>query len=223
MFHRKHYAEACRKSLEGYVLSENIGLDRWGNVMPRAWKREEAERLLELCREGYRSFEISKKLNRSPKAIQKAFRRFGFPALHNVYPRRGCDNSQWKGGIHIGKNGYLYFRRPHHPHANHAGYVLAHRLVVEEHLGRYLLPTEVVHHKDGNPANNDISNLEVFSSNGQHLRATLKGVRHNMTPEGRKKLSELSRNRWRLHREGKKVMRVGRRPSTHSKTASLEK
>ena len=219
MFRRQHYASMCRRALEGFEIPRDVQFGTKDN----AWSKELSERLLALCREGYRSFEIAKKLNKSPKAIQKAFRRFGFPVLHNVCPRCGRDNPQWKGGIHIGKDGYLYLRRPNHPHANHAGYVFAHRLAVEEHLGRYLLPTEVVHHKDGNPANNDISNLEVFSSNGQHLRATLKGVRHNMTPEGRKKLSELSRNRWRLHRGGRKVMRVGRHPSVHSKTASPEK
>ena len=38
-----------------------------------------------------------------------------------------------------------------------------HRVVMEEHLGRSLSPNEVVHHKDGNPQNNDISNLELLS------------------------------------------------------------
>jgi len=36
-----------------------------------------------------------------------------------------------------------------------------HRLVMEQHLGRYLLPTEIVHHRDSNRQNNDISNLEM--------------------------------------------------------------
>ena len=36
-----------------------------------------------------------------------------------------------------------------------------HRVIVERHIGRRLEPWEVVHHKDGNPSNNQISNLEV--------------------------------------------------------------
>lgn len=36
------------------------------------------------------------------------------------------------------------------------------RLLMEDKLGRPLLPTEDVHHKDGNPLNNDIDNLEVI-------------------------------------------------------------
>lgn len=36
-----------------------------------------------------------------------------------------------------------------------------HRRVMEEFLGRKLLRSEVVHHKDRNKKNNDISNLEI--------------------------------------------------------------
>ena len=35
------------------------------------------------------------------------------------------------------------------------------RFVMENYLGRYLLPEEDVHHIDGNVTNNDLSNLEV--------------------------------------------------------------
>jgi len=41
--------------------------------------------------------------------------------------------------------------------------VLVHRFVVEAHIGRKLLPTECVHHIDGNKLNNDISNLEIMT------------------------------------------------------------
>ena len=50
-------------------------------------------------------------------------------------------------------------------------YALEHRVVMEQHIGRYLLPTEVVHHIDGNPRNNTISNLELFANNAAHIHA----------------------------------------------------
>lgn len=48
-----------------------------------------------------------------------------------------------------------------------------HRVVMEKYLGRKLKPTEIVHHKDGNKQNNDISNLEVMSQS-EHIRKHLK-------------------------------------------------
>ena len=203
MNHRELYAEACRKAFENYKIPENFFRGRtyplYPSKMPKnpnqRWKREDVERLVEYCRQGLRSFEISKLMGRSPKAIQKAFVRFGFPRLHNICPPNGADNPAWNGGRTV-HGGYVFVRRPDHPKANCNGYVEEHRLVVEEHLGRYLLPTEVVHHKDGNRSNNDIANLEVFSSNGDHLRATLKGVKHNVSPENRKKLSDIGKRNW---------------------------
>ena len=43
------------------------------------------------------------------------------------------------------------------------------RMLVEEKLGRPLAPNEDVHHKDGNPLNNDLANLEV-KLHGDHQR-----------------------------------------------------
>jgi hypothetical protein len=41
---------------------------------------------------------------------------------------------------------------------------LQHRLVMKRSLGRDLLPGENIHHKDGNRANNDLDNLELWST-----------------------------------------------------------
>lgn len=38
-----------------------------------------------------------------------------------------------------------------------------HRQIMEKHLGRKLLPEEIVHHKDEDKLNNDIENLEVMT------------------------------------------------------------
>lgn len=84
--------------------------------------------------------------------------------------------------------GYRLLLRPDHPYATKAGYVREHRLVMEECLGRYLEPGEVVHHKNGDPADNRIENLELFASNGEHLAETLQGQTPNWTEGGRESM-----------------------------------
>lgn len=64
----------------------------------------------------------------------------------------------------IKKGDYLYASVPEHPYCTKNGYVLLHRIVMENHLGRILKPGEVVHHKNGNKKDNDISNLELLTN-----------------------------------------------------------
>lgn len=57
--------------------------------------------------------------------------------------------------------GYPVVHCPSHPRAWSTGYVLAHRVVMEQSLGRLLETWEIVHHIDHNKSNYDISNLEL--------------------------------------------------------------
>lgn len=54
-----------------------------------------------------------------------------------------------------------------HPNADKDGIILEHRLVMSNALSRPLKSDECVHHIDGNPRNNDLSNLEL-TTNSQH-------------------------------------------------------
>ena len=78
-------------------------------------------------------------------------------------------NPNWRGGITRHCKGYIYQYAPHHPRQWN-GYVLQHILVAEDKLGRYLLPGEVVHHHNGNKADNRPENIAVFSSPGEHSK-----------------------------------------------------
>ena len=112
----------------------------------------------------------------------------------------GARNRAWRGGRIVDKDGYVLLYCPDHPAATAAGYVREHRLVAEHALGRYLRAEEVVHHRDDNPANNSADNLEVFASNGEHLRHTRAAKIPQWSVEGRRALSEAQKRRWQQWR-----------------------
>ena len=61
--------------------------------------------------------------------------------------------------------GYTYCRTiPLHPKSNSKGLYPLHRVLVENKLGRYLLPNEVVHHINEDKNDNRIENLSVLSN-----------------------------------------------------------
>jgi len=83
-------------------------------------------------------------------------------ALAKRYPngRRPEEAANWKGGRSVHGSGYVSVYAPDHPHAR-SKRVFEHRLVMEQYLGRYLEPNEIVHHIDGNKQNNAIENLQL--------------------------------------------------------------
>jgi hypothetical protein len=186
MTHRERHRLACQKAFEGFQL--NLGGCR---------NPDEVRLVRDLAAEGLLSAEIAERIGKTPKAVQKIFRRYGFPRLHNLAPPLREEHHGWKGGTKIAK-GYEYARTPGHPHASkHGQYVAVHRLVMEQKLGRYLLPTEVVDHIDGNPRNNHPDNLRVFASNAEHLRVTLAGRCPEWSEDGKRRLDEARRQKRR--------------------------
>ena len=70
----------------------------------------------------------------------------------------------------LSSSGYVYVLVPDHPQADACGYYEEHRLVMEQHLGRVLKPTECVHHFNHNRTDNRIENLELMDSWAEHQR-----------------------------------------------------
>ena len=81
----------------------------------------------------------------------------------------------WNGGRYVNDSGYAIVLPPvdfpFPEMCTRQGKIREHRMVMALHLGRALKRSEVVHHRDGNTLNNDISNLELFPSHAAHMRA----------------------------------------------------
>ncbi len=78
---------------------------------------------------------------------------------------KGKDHWNWKGGRNK-HNGYIYIKQNNHPFTDSRGYMSEHRLVMEKSLGRYLKPSEHIHHKNGIKDDNRIKNLEIIVKHG---------------------------------------------------------
>ena len=83
----------------------------------------------------------------------------GFCKKHYTRWKKGQPINYTRPDISNGwiSNGYkhvMYKKKP----------ILEHRLIIELHLKRTLKSSEIVHHKDGNPLNNKIENLEIMSN-----------------------------------------------------------
>ena len=80
----------------------------------------------------------------------------------------GKKHWNWQGGKYKNVRGYVFIYKPDHPNANCRGYVKRANLVMEKHLGRYLIPPELVHHKKALD-NDRIEHLQLFSNQSKHI------------------------------------------------------
>ena len=96
------------------------------------------------------------------------------------------------------KDGYIYIYLPEHPNAQKGGYIRFHRLVLEEHLGRYLKRGERTHHINRIKNDNQIENLKLFPNESEHQSNSPHRYGHFIY-KGRKK--EYDKEYYIVHRE----------------------
>jgi predicted transcriptional regulator len=163
-------------TVSAYFLRRGIHI---GKKRPKKVDDLKVERFLA---EGLTHSQIAVTLGVSQSAIERRVRARGFQSARTG-PRSGQDHPDWIDGRRLDKHGYAAIYVPLHPYARNSGRVLEHRLVKEVEIGRYLLPDEVVHHRDDHPRHNWPDNLELFGCNADHLIHELEN-REKATPRG---------------------------------------
>jgi len=138
------------------------------------------------AKEGVSLSEIGRRIGTKHQLVKKFLVEHGIEYV--PYRQAMENNTFWRGGRMTDEDGYILVKCPEHPHKDRHGYVREHRLVMEQMLSRYLLPTEVVHHKNGLKFDNSPENLEVFGSNAKHLAMTRKGQVPKWSDEGKARM-----------------------------------
>lgn len=94
--------------------------------------------------------------------------------------KTGANNHNWKG--YTWRGGYIAINKKDHPNATKDGYVMEHRIVMENHIGRYLRRNEDVHHINGVKHDNRIENLMLMTKSEHsafHGKERIRNGTHN--------------------------------------------
>lgn len=110
-------------------------------------------------------------------------------------------NHGGKISIKKSKDGYIYIKKSKHPFCTKSGYILEHRLRLEERIGRYLQRNEIGHHINGNRSDNRIENLQVMTIS-EHRKHHTKGKNNPMYGE---KHTQDARNKISRKNKGKRL------------------
>ena len=115
---------------------------------------------------------------------------------------KGSKHPFWKGGRFHATNGYIWLYKPDHPFAIKTSpkrYILEHRFVMEQKIGRYLNKGEVIHHINGIRDDNRIENLVLTTSS---TNIAISNSTRPITDSYRKKRSDLAK-RFKRDTKGK--------------------
>lgn len=180
MFKKGHKINVGRKCSE--ETKKKIGLWHRGKKVTEEFREKmriinTGKKMSNEAREKMRQSRLGKKLTQETKikigkanAISLKGKALSNETKEKIsVANKGEKNYFWGGGKRITKAGYVYVKNDLHPYCTKDGYVMEQRLVMEEKIGRYLLPSEHVHHINKNTNDNSPNNLSLFNSNSEHV------------------------------------------------------
>ena len=162
------------------------------------WTPARIRQCVHLYESGWSVKKVARAMKSNHSRVLAVLKRAGVVLREPKYSYPGAENPAYRGGRKLHK-GYWYILRTDHPNATRSGYVLEHRLVMEAIIGRVLLRSEVVHHKNGDPLDNRPDNLQLFANNAEHLKHELTGRVPNWTQEGWERMQKRHLRKKRSH------------------------
>jgi hypothetical protein len=160
--------------------SEQLSIVHETVPMPRPKPKFNLSDVVHLyCDGGLTITQIAKQKGCSPCRVSQYLRNLDvtmrrpsvYHAAHTPFSRpRPSDDPDWQGHKVTKPDGYIKVYSPNHPGAGVKGFILEHRLVMEQKIGRPLSKREQVHHINGIRGDNRPENLLLVSPANHRLK-----------------------------------------------------
>lgn len=132
----------------------------------------EGARMVFLYQQGMSQQQIATAFEAHQTVVSRVLKKYG---IESRFGKKGSAAAGWRGGISQNAQGYVLQSvdrtSPFWQMASRSGYVMRHRLVMAQNLGRPLLDSESVHHINGDRTDNRIENLQLRQ--GKHGTGTV--------------------------------------------------
>ena len=149
-------------TIRNVLRRQGVERRRRGGVL-HSFTPAEVKEMAQMWERGMSQTKIAAQFNTGQTVISRVLAYSGY--TKETRHVRGSRHGSWKGGRHWLKGYWMVhvpFDSPFASMRSTGGYVLEHRLVMAQSLGRPLLSTENVHHLNGIRDDNRLENLELW-------------------------------------------------------------